>query len=41
MNVVVHELLDVRVLEEHVHVAEEGVHFELVNVKDYRVVSDR
>ena len=41
MNVVVQELLDVRVLEVHVHVAEEGVHFVFVNVKDPRIVADR
>ena len=40
MNVVVMELLDVRVLEVHVHVAEEGAHVVLVNVKDSSIVSD-
>ena len=41
MNLIIPELLDVRVLGVHVHVAEEGVHLTLVNVKDSRVVSDR
>ena len=41
MNAVVQELLDVRVLDVLVHVAEEGVRLELINVKDYRAVSDR
>ena len=37
---VVPELLDVRVLGVHVHVAEEGVRFEFIGVRDYLVVSD-
>ena len=40
-ELVVPELLEVRVLDVLVHVAEEGVHFSLVNVKDSRIVSDR
>ena len=35
------ELMDVRVLDVFVHVAEEGVHFAFINVKDPRIVADR
>ncbi len=41
MGVVVLELLDVRVIDVLVHVAEEGVHFVFANVKDPRIVADR
>ena len=40
-ELVVPELLDVRVLDVLVRVAEEGVLLALVNVKDPRIVSDR
>jgi len=40
-ELVVPELMDVRVLDVLVHVAEEGVHFAFVNVKDPRIVADR
>ena len=40
-ELVVPELMDVFVLDVLVHVAEEGVHFLFVNVKDPRIVADR
>ena len=41
MNVVVHELLEVRVLDVPVHVVEEGVRCAYISVIDFVVVSDR
>ena len=41
MNVVVQELLEVRVQDVLVHVVEEGVRCAYISVRDFVVVSDR